>query len=353
MAKKVTYILTTQNFFKEGPCGRVSHAKGFSEGLSENDVNLTLISDGNADSFIDDRDNVKFKNLFKFFYIQCFLEIIKSVFNSDRIVVRWRFFLPFLFFPFLLMYKNIYFEVNTITGIKSKNIFIKNSVKLSIVIIAKLSRIIVVSENSKKEIHDICVPKHDVYIMPNGFNPTPFLKFKPSLDPLEKPNLIYFGKKQEYYDWDMLFHVFEIQKNNFNKFYIFGFDGVNNDSKDFSGSFNHASLIEKLSAIKNPVLILHPSDSQMAKSGSPMKLFEYASLNLPMIVGNSIQKQTTKLDGLVFYTSSDSYELSLALEKVALDYQLYFDQSQHLSKAVMENYTWSKIVSNWLNKLDS
>lgn len=347
------YILTTKNFFKEGPCGRVSHAKGFVEGLSQNNQNITVLCDGGAKDYIDVSSKIKFKYIGFLFYFSCFYEILKSIVNKENIVIRWRFFLPYLFFPFLLLYKNIYFEVNTITGIKSKNILIRNAVKLSIVIVAKLSKIIVVSENSKKEIHEICVPKHDIYIMPNGFNPTPFLKFEPSLDPLEKPNLIYFGKKQEYYDWDMLFHVFEIQKNNFNKFYIFGFDGVNNDSIEFSGSFNHASLIEKISAIKNPVLILHPSDSQMAKSGSPMKLFEYASLNLPMIVGNSIQKQTTKLDGLVFYTSSDSHELSLALEKVALDYQLYFDQSQHLSKAVMENYTWSKIVSNWLKKLDS
>ena len=353
MAKKVIYILTTQNFFKEGPCGRVSHAKGFVDGLIHNGKAVTLISDGGAEEFIEKNSNLIFKNISRVFYIHCFFEIFRSILTNDKIVIRWRFFLPYIFLPFLLLYKNFYFEVNTITGINSKNFFIRNAVKLSIVIVAKLSKIIVVSENSKNEIHEICVPKDDIYIMPNGFNPTPFLEFKPSFDPLEKPNLIYFGKKQVYYDWDMLFNVFENQKNNFNKFYIFGFDGVNNDSKEFSGSFNHTSLIENLSAIKNPVLILHPSDSQMAKSGSPMKLFEYASLNLPMIVGNSIQKQTTKLDGLVFYTSSDSHELSMVLERVALNYQLYFDQSQHLSKAVMENYTWSKIVSNWLQKLDS
>lgn len=352
MAKKVTYILTTRKFFKEGPCGRVSHAKGFCEGLIQNGVGVKLISDGNADNFIDASPKIFFKNLFSYFYIQCFFEILKAILSRDIIVIRWRFFLPYIFFPFLVIYKNIYFEVNTITGINSKNIFIRNLVKLSILIIAKLNKVIVVSENSKKQIYDICLPKHNVYIMPNGFNPAPFLNYKPCLDPLEKPNLIYFGKKQEYYDWDMLFDAYETKKDNFNKFYIFGFDGISNSSKYFYGSFNHNSLIEALSSIKNPILILHPSDSQMARSGSPMKLFEYASLNLPMIVGNSIQNQTTKLDGLVFYTSSSSHELSLALEKVALNYQLYFDRSQYLSKAVMENYTWSKIVSDWLKSLD-
>lgn len=347
------YFLTTKNFFKEGPCGRVSHAKGFVDGLSHNNQHITIVCDGGARDYIDINSKVKFKDIKFLFYFYCIYEILKSISKKEKIVIRWRFFLPYIFLPFLLIYKNIYFEVNTITGIKSKNIFIKNIVRTSILIIAKLSKIIVVSENSKKEIQEICKPKHDIYVMPNGFNPTNFLKYKPLLDPLEKPNLIYFGKKQEYYDWDMLFEAYETKKDNFNKFYIFGFDGISNSSKEFYGSFNHKSLIEALSSIKNPILILHPSDSQMARSGSPMKLFEYTSLNLPMIVGDSIRNQTHKLNGLVFYKSSTILELSLALEKVSLDYKTYFDHSQNLRDAVMENYTWSKIVSNWLKKLDS
>jgi glycosyltransferase involved in cell wall biosynthesis len=150
----------------------------------------------------------------------------------------------------------------------------------------------------------------------------------------------------------MLFEVYERNKNNFDKFYIFGFDGENDSSKEFLGSFNHNSLIEKLSAIYNPILILHPSDTQMAKSGSPMKLFEYASLNLPMVVGNSIQQQASKLNGVVFYQSGNSEDLLNTLTSVTKDYQSYYQQSQKLRQSVMENYTWSKIVADWLKNLD-
>lgn len=346
------YILTTKNFFKEGPCGRVSHAKGFVDGLIHNRASVTLISDGGAEEFVEKNSNLIFKNINNFFYIFCFFEILKSILKKEKIVIRWRFFLPYIFFPFLLIYKNFYFEVNTITGVNSKNFVIRNAVKLSIVIVAKFSKIIVVSANSKQEIHGICFPVHKIYIMPNGFNPEPFLKYEANINFDVKPNLIYFGKKQEYYDWDMLFDVYERNKNNFDKFYIFGFDGENDSSKEFLGSFNHNSLIEKLSALYNPILILHPSDTQMAKSGSPMKLFEYASLNLPMVVGNSIQQQASKLNGVIFYQSGNSEDLLNTLIAVTKDYQSYYQQSQQLRQSVMENYTWSKIVADWLKNLD-
>lgn len=346
------YILTTRDFFKAGPCGRVSHAKGFIDGLVHNNSQVSLISDGGAENFIESNKNLQFKNINHFFYIICIVEIIKSILKKEKIVIRWRFFLPYIFFPFLLLYKNIYFEINSITGISSKNPIIRNIVKTSIYIMSKFSKIIVVSENSKKEIKKICFPKYDVYIMPNGFNPKPFLKYAPSIDKESKPNLVYFGKKQDYYDWDMLFDVYDKNKGIFDKFYIFGFNEKNDESKIYLGSFNHDSLIEKLSSISNPILILHPSDTQMAKSGSPMKLFEYASLNLPMIVGNSIQKQASKLNGVIFYKSGNNDDLSQKMNSVAMDYQSYYVQSQQLSKAVTENYTWSKIVLDWLDTLE-
>ncbi len=347
----IKYILTTKHFFLEGPCGRVSHAKGFVEGLSNNGKYVTLISGKGAEQFIEQSEFIKYKAFAYFFILNIFFEIVKSIFKKEKIVIRWRPVLPFFIFPFLFFYKNIYFEVNSITGLSSNNKIIKNLVKISILFIAKLSRIIVVSANSKDEIEEICASRYDIYIMPNGFDPIPFQKFSSNLDFNEKPNLVYFGKKQDYYDWDVLFDVYALNKELFNNFYIFGFRDED-DSKIYFGTFSHATLIERLSLIKNPILILHPSDTQMAKSGSPMKLFEYASLNLPMIVGNSIQKQAEKLKGIVFYKSGDPEDLTSKLQDISMSYKNYYAQSQLLNKAVMENYTWTKIVSDWLNTLE-
>ena len=91
------YILTTKNFFKEGPCGRVSHAKGFVDGLIHNHTSVTLISDGGAEKFIEKNGNLIFKNINGFFYIFCIIEIFKSILKQEKIVIRWRFFLPYIF----------------------------------------------------------------------------------------------------------------------------------------------------------------------------------------------------------------------------------------------------------------
>lgn len=114
----------------DGPCGRVSHAKGFVDGLVHNNSQVSLISDGGAENFIESNKNLQFKNINHFFYIICIVEIIKSIIKKEKIVIRWRFFLPYIFFPFLLLYKNIYFEINSITGINSKILLFEILLKL-------------------------------------------------------------------------------------------------------------------------------------------------------------------------------------------------------------------------------
>jgi|SRR5690606_7522345 len=101
----IKYILTTNDFFLQGPCGRVSHAKGFVEGLALNGKNVTIVSTVGADKFINKSDFINFQ--FFNFSIFLFYEILISIFLKDKIVIRWSTDLSFLFFPFLCFYKNI------------------------------------------------------------------------------------------------------------------------------------------------------------------------------------------------------------------------------------------------------
>ncbi|WP_180017909.1 MULTISPECIES: hypothetical protein [unclassified Acinetobacter] len=81
----IKYILTTYSFFKEGPCGRVSHAKGFVEGLSQNDNPVTIVSYGGGEKFIKINLSINFSIVGCFFNF--FKEILISIFfkrkNSD------------------------------------------------------------------------------------------------------------------------------------------------------------------------------------------------------------------------------------------------------------------------------
>ncbi|TSH76962.1 glycosyltransferase [Acinetobacter sp. RF15A] len=339
------YILTTSNFFREGPCGRVSHAKGFIEGLVSNDQSVTLVSDQGAGKFINFDNNLsKYKisnKPYEFLY-----EILKSIINREKIIIRWRPILPYLLLPFILLYKNIYFEVNSLTGFNSKNKLVHNIVKFSIFLISKFSKIIVVSESSKKQIISINPRSSCIYVMPNGFSSEFLQKFKLN-NSGEAKNLVYFGRRQDYYDWDNLYEILE--NNPGINMHIFGFE----EKKEFSnltfhGPFEHKSLIEGMNQISNPILIIHPDDSDIAKSGSPMKLFEYAYLNIPVIIGDSLKDIAQDFDEFILYKSSSRENLELVIKDVIYNYDHYLDKSRNLRSKVEIKYSWKEVVKSWL-----
>lgn len=341
----IKYILTTSLFFKEGPCGRVSHAKGFVEGLSDNNHEVTIVSYGGVENF------VKKNKLISFLTVNCFLaffkEILLSIFSREKIIIRWRPILPYLFLPFLIFYKNIYFEVNSITGLDSSNKIIHYFVKLSIFLTAKLSKIIVVSENSKKQILSISHAK-SIYVMPNGFSSEYLDFFEVDYKNSENVNFVYFGKKQDYYEWDAIYKFFKIHPDL--ELHIFGFnEDVSLENVFFYGPFNHENLIHSLNNIVNPILIIHPNDSELAKSGSPMKLFEYAYLNIPMVVGDSLSHIDSNFNEFIYYKSGSYEDLEESLLKVAKNYELFFAKSQTLKNKVKETYSWRSIIKKWID----
>ncbi|MGO3920716.1 hypothetical protein [Acinetobacter venetianus] len=342
------YILTTKNFFLEGPCGRVSHAKGFVEGLAQNNQNVTLICDGGAKDFIEENTYIKIKEFKCFLIIRILCEFFLSILKRDKVILRWRPFLPFILLPYIVFYKKIYFEVNSITGLDSRSSLVRNVVKFSIYLIVKFSKIIVVSENSKKQILSLTEPTYPIYIMPNGFDPKAFGEFTPNLNLSVAPNLIYFGKKQDYYEWSNLYQV--LSESPDISLHVFGFnDLVDSKNIKFYGKFNHKTLINRINTIVNPILIIHPDDSEIAKSGSPMKLFEYAYLNIPVIIGDSLSQIGKDFNEFIFYKSGDYESLNSTIIYVMKNYITLLEKSSTLRKKVEKDYTWGGIVGRWLD----
>lgn len=341
------YILTTRSFFEEGPCGRVSHAKGFVEGLVDNNETVTLVSGTGAHKYIKQNPNIALIEKNNFLFLFFFWETIKSISKKDKIVIRWRPALPFLFIVFAFFYKNMYFEVNSITGLDSRISIVRKIVWLSITLTAKYFKIIVVSQSSKNQIIAL-VPKYrSIYVMPNGFSAENLSQFLPYTDPNCYPNLVYFGRKQAYYEWENLYRI--IKENSKINLHIFGFeDTVKADNIKFYGEFNHHSLVDEMNKIANPVLIIHPDDSEVAKSGSPMKLFEYAYLKIPVIVGDSLSEIGSDFDELVFYRSGSEESLKNTINQVIEDYSEYYNNAQSLRAKVEVAYSWKSIIHKWL-----
>lgn len=345
----IKYILTNKSFFKEGPCGRVSHAKGFVEGLSENEVYVTLVCHLGADNYIASNPYIIIKSTDSFFSILCLKEVLESIVKKEKIVIRWRPILPYIIFPLALTYKNIYFEVNSITGLESKNKLIRSLVRISIYLTTKLTNIIVVSEHSKRLILSISHNPKSIYVMPNGFDEKELANFKPTYSQGAKINLIYFGRKQEYYEWNNLYNICKDQSNL--NLHIFGFsDIVDANNIFFHGQFTHKSLINSLNNITNPALIIHPDNSETAKSGSPMKLFEYAFLSIPVIAGDSIAEICRNFPEFIIYNSGNKQDLRKKIEYLVTNYHHLLDSFYDLNQKAKSKFTWKGIITSWIEK---
>lgn len=344
---KFKYILTTKDFFKKGPCGRVSHARGFIEGLLSNKQVVTLASTNGADKFIAENDYLNIKTVDKMPLLYSAIEIIKSIINKEKIIIRWRPILPFLYFPLMVAYKDINYEINSITGLDSKNIIIRELVKLSISLVSKYSKIIVVSEHSKRQVLSISCDAKSIYVMPNGIITDSLITYKPKINKSAEKNLVYFGRKQDYYEWD---NLYEFCKENENiNLHIFGFtELLSIVNIRFYGEFDHLGLIEKLNNIVNPILIIHPDDSDIAKSGSPMKLFEYAYLSIPVIVGDSLLEVSKDFPEFIFYESGNKLSLDHAIRNTVANYNDIYTNFSHLKDTVITKYSWEAIIKKWL-----
>ncbi|WP_370209947.1 hypothetical protein, partial [Alloalcanivorax venustensis] len=91
MKRDILYVLTTPEFFTEGPCGRVSHASGFVEGACENGASLTLLSGPGAEEFVDIAPIKKRQVRPGFLWWPALLiKALALVCRHRVVVVRWR-----------------------------------------------------------------------------------------------------------------------------------------------------------------------------------------------------------------------------------------------------------------------
>lgn len=355
--KGLLYALATPRFFAEGPCGRVSHAQGFVSGVTHNGGRVSILSGAGARDYIMEAEGVAFfdysSRVSLVSYIKFVFLFISLVGRHSVVVVRWRPFLPFVLFPALFLNRNLWFEVNGLTGINSNVFFVRFIVKSALFLTTNLFNVITVSEVALEQISSISSFRRKKMVVKNGFNESGFSEYVPIHSKDSLPNLVYFGRKQSYYDWHMVYQTAEdLQfRGVIGGLCIFGFEEPGGDSvARFFGEFSAVSLVDSLAKIENPILLLPVQDSGVARAGSPMKMYEYAALALPVVVGSSLSSQCSDFESFYIYRSGSSTSLTEKILEVTEDYEQALLRSQKNRIIARECYTWRSVTKKWVDE---
>lgn len=367
---KLSYVLTGPFFFSdEGPGGKASHALGIINGLQANSVELDVIAEENIFRFLTSPlDGVTIQSMKKRgkgkieevrFAIRCMQQAKK---NNHDILIRKNFIsLILCLFTFnfrsLGIRTRIYWEVNgfSLGRWKGYKKYLKAFYYPMILVLHKFvlrfsSGIYVVSESLKDQlIKGFCsVPTKKLIVIPNGG--PPFLG--PCYSKEETPfKFIFFGVFQAYNAFELVCEAFEILESEVKERVELHFIGYGKEAK----------IIEKL-ANKNPNIYrwqpkiateLHFEGIASFKSVgliplkgiinskflSPIKLFDYIALGMPIIISDTaIIRDCVAIEDLLFtYETGSTASLVKLMKQVMNESSLWENIGTYTRRATNSN----------------
>lgn len=314
---KITYILPDSDFFNR-LCGRVSHAKGIIDGLIDNNVEVNVYSEERINIYIDNQDKLIKTNfiggdeLSFFSKILFTFKMLNSAINNESgsILIRKTIFSS-LFFIFKLDFfckrkSKIYWEVNGLTGEKYKESKFLYFIYFLLIILNKISLrrsngIYVVNQQLKESLSSgfFRVNPDIIKIITNGGpESVPFVSKEKGIKNI---NFVFFGVYQKYNEFDIViesFKSFKKKHTNSSKLYFIG-SGVELDKiKKISSKENDIIIInamshQKLSSMdfiqdEFSIGLIPLKDNFTSTILSPIKMFDYMSLGMPIIVSNVV-----------------------------------------------------------------
>lgn len=359
---KVLYVLAQYDYFLKSGRGRVSHAVGFTSGVVGNNGSVSLLTGPGAFNYFDKIEGVSFlykKDIWRpFWYFYFIFLYLANVTNSDVVVIRWK---PLWFLAIGFLYfhkKKVWFEVNSLTGIDSKNIFVRWLTRLSVFFVTKSFNIITVTEKSMDVISNISRPRYSTAIVPNGFDSNVFQPFSPIVSKSDEVNLAYFGRRQDYYDWGLVYDAVERLSKDMGRdilLHVFGFsEMVPKKGVRFYGPFrDQQKMLTTLSSINRPIMIIPAADSDVAEAGSPIKLHEYASLGVPIIISSSLKTQSRCIRQAFFYKAGYLDDFRSAIDTVSNDYNAYLRKALDGREYIFQTKSWKSVVAGWMDEVNA
>jgi|SRR5690625_4238075 len=376
---KTSYLISQPDYFtSKGKGGKISHVIGVIEGLRQNGVDIVFIGESQSSVYVDKRiESIIVKKTHGLF------SNIKYNYKTWRLSVQDK-------FEYTIIRKNIYillilsvlklfklntynektvWEVNGLTYTKHIDHWLGKYVFRVILTLHKYvlkdsKCVYVVNKNLKKSLtRGFCkVDDKKIVVIPNG---SPKLKsehtFTINNDVIR---YLYFGVFQEYNNFSLLIEVFNrlnASHNNIELHFV-GYGAcesiVNNAVDNNPNIYNWGpARIENLSTLNiltNKTIGLIPMGDKIAASlGSPIKLYEYISLGLPIIMSDNTIIEDDLLSSKVLhkYISNDHDSLFLTMEQFI--YSNNWDSYKAETLRIQDATSWKKRMSRLINFLNS
>lgn len=379
--RTLNYILPKSNYFNQGERGRVTHAIGIAEGFSKNNWKVNVISGKGLKKFrsrLPENVNLievchqKNKKNKEKKWRKKILDLFQAHLEpSSILIIRYTISIPFFTYKVAKLTKR---KGNILTIIEVNSLAFHNLrripyylrwllSKFERFVITKYDIIYVVSNSLKEDMIKLGFRSKIIVVLNASSIRTEKLKIE-SGKKIIKSRFLYLGIMQSYYDFKMLIKAFKFHSRKYPSFslHLYGYGNmekdikqyVNNDEKIFFHGKYRNEDITKIVNFDTDVLVLPYKKNSLANIGSPMKLFEYMSLGLPVLASNVGQLNDIIIDkhNGYLYDSANINSLIDKMEYIAQNSLSSRNVGQQGLKELLSKHTWEVRIKSMINNLD-
>ena len=376
---KILYILPQKSFFSDGHGGRVSHAKGLIDGFVQNNCQLTVIAEAGINDYVKIEDeffSIKEipRSLNEINFVKKSLSFISD--EYDLILIRKNL-LTLLYLVFSknfwrskIFSKKIVWEINGLSFETKRHTFFGNllfkfSLAIQQILLKKSNLIYVVSPILKKELSSgiFKIESSQILVIPNG---SPKIPSKFIYDSSEIPyKFLFFGKLQPYNDYKILFEAFSLLRekyDNYAQLHIVGYGNEekviidlikNNPNTYFHGSMDIDKLAQSGILNNKSIGVIPLKNVSGANLLSPIKLFDYYSLGLPVIISDIVNLPANlEKCNLLVYSNNNLESLADCLEYYLLNVETLKSRKKYFLHQSLVN-SWTNRVKDLLTKFNA
>lgn len=368
---KVTYCITQFDFFSSHKGGQISHALGIINGIKSNNISCDYIGPQNEyynNNFFNTNVNV-----LKFKY-KIYVTIFKLINSEHKIIIRKNIENIIILFLFSFLFsrkkrESVIFEINGFTFERYLEVFMINklytlALLLHKIILLRFKYIYVVSSKLKNDLITgfIKLKKENITYIPNGVD---VQNFNRSFD-IKNPKYVFlfFGIFQDYNNYLLVINSFNAIRKKYGSLVELHFIGfgknqelLNSIPEIYNGIYVHSprnvSEINTMKICNNFCIGLIPLSSDISvKYLSPIKLFDYINMGMPVIVSDmySDAKDLPNINSFISkYKSDNTISLFNTMEEFIKKDKSFYEKINNNKHLFCEKNSWNKRMENLIN----